>query len=1263
MPHLSIRVLGPFQVSLDGQPLSGFNSDKVRALLAYLALSPDHPRRRESLAGLLWPEFPERSARTNLRNALANLRQVIDDGAASPPFLHSTRQTIQFNSQSDYWLDAVAFESLVATIPPTSEGLERAVRLVRGPFLEGFSLADAAPFEEWLLLRRERFDRQVVEALDSLVAIYEGYGAYEQALAHAQCRVDLEPWEEDGQRLLMRLLAWSGRRSEALAQYETLRSVLAEELGFDPAPETTQLYGQIRNGDLELPSVPPTPVQPEPGPRLPYFLQQEAADAAPPVFVAREPQLARLDGFLEEALAGHGQVVFVTGGPGRGKTALLAEFGRRAMDAHCDLLVASGNCNAYSGVGDPYLPFRDIMGLLTGEVEARWAAGSISRDHARRLWTATPSAVHALVDHGPHLVPTLVAGTALLSRLRAALPAGVPWLHRLTDRLERQPILSDTLEQSRLFQQVTHVLWALAETHPLVLVLDDLQWADTASTSLLFHIGRRLEGARILLVGAYRPVEVALGRAGERHPLEKVLSEFKRAYGDIWLNLAEVDEPERRRFVNALLQTEPNSLGEEFRAVLTEHTGGHPLLTVELLRAMKARGDLIRDEAGRWIEGPVLDWKTLPARVEGVIEDRVGRLKPELYEILSVASVEGETFTAQVVGQVLEMEAGVLLRRLAQELARQHRLVTEQEEVLTGPSPICRFKFGHVLVQNYLYQQLSQGERRLLHGKVATALERCYGERVDEFAVELAHHHDSAGNDDSALHYFSRAAENALRVFANDEAYTHYTCAIEVAERVSLDAVSLANLHRGRGLACERLGAFEEARTGHEAALQIARRVGECRVEWRALLDLGKLWASRDYDLARDCFERALELARQMDDPAVLARSLNWIGNWHANAEDPLKAAEYHHAALEIAEESGDQRDLANTLDLLGLAHLLGGDLTASVRIYDRAIALSRELDDRPRFVTSLIARAVTVSLQVMLAVVPASAPPDALRDFEEAIRIAREIGSASDEAWAHWALGLLHIVQGRFGQALEVCEQGLEIARQIGHREWIVGNLCALGGLYLELVAPEEARRQFESALALAGELRSRYWIHHATGGLAATYGLLDDQTQAQVLLDLVLSAETPMDSVALRYCWARRAELALYQGDPALALDIVERLIGSASGMQAGRVITFLWKLKGEALAAMGQPDEACFLLRAAIENARATDERFLLWRLHATMGQLYRASGRQSEAEKEFSLAREFVEELADSIADGEVTDDFRQRAHERLKSSPQHAVYSP
>jgi len=261
MALLSIQVLGPFQVKLSEEPLTSFATDKVRALLAYLALSPDRPHRREALAGLLWPEFPERSARSNLRNALANLRQVIRDGASSSPFLHCTRQTIQFNGQSGYWLDADAFDDLLTLLPPTSVQLEQAMGLVRGMFLEGFTLADAAPFEEWLLLRREQFCRQRVEALDRLVAIHEGHGAHELALAYARRRVELEPWQESGRRQVMRLLALNGERSEALVHYGAYRRDLAEELGVAPAPQTTRLYDQIRKGALEPSTAAPAQVR------------------------------------------------------------------------------------------------------------------------------------------------------------------------------------------------------------------------------------------------------------------------------------------------------------------------------------------------------------------------------------------------------------------------------------------------------------------------------------------------------------------------------------------------------------------------------------------------------------------------------------------------------------------------------------------------------------------------------------------------------------------------------------------------------------------------------------------------------------------------------------------------------------------------------------------------------------------------------------------------------------------------------------------
>ncbi len=368
MAHLSLSLLGPFQVTLGGQSVTGFKSNKVRALLAYLAVEAERPHRREVLAGMLWPEWPDRDAFSNLRYALSNLRQVLGDRAMEPPFLFITRDTIQFNMTGDYWLDVTAFTGMVEVgkaHPSAITQLEQAIALYRGSFLEGFSVSDSPAFEEWALFTRERLARQMSSALHRLAAAYEQRGEYEQAQSYARRQVELEPWDEAAHQQLMRALALSGQRSAALAQYEACRRLLAEELGVEPAAETTRLYEQIRDGGLKAPAR-FLVSSPDLTARLPPFLAEQAPPVEVPVFVARERELAQLDGCLNAALIGQGRVVFVTGEAGSGKTALVQEFTRRAQEAHAGpstgsgqaLIVASGNCNAYTGIGDPYLPFR-----------------------------------------------------------------------------------------------------------------------------------------------------------------------------------------------------------------------------------------------------------------------------------------------------------------------------------------------------------------------------------------------------------------------------------------------------------------------------------------------------------------------------------------------------------------------------------------------------------------------------------------------------------------------------------------------------------------------------------------------------------------------------------------------------------------------------------------------------------------------------------------------------------------------------------------
>ena len=268
MTDLSIRLLGPFQVELAGGPITGFTSDKVRALLAFLATEADQPHRRDKLAGLLWPESPQITARTNLRRALSDLRKAIGDHQANPPYLLITRQTIQFNSASAAWVDVAVFthnppggsqvsknfthRSLREEDEQIIQKLEETAVLYRGHFLEGFYIEDAFPFEEWALLRGERFQRQALLLLHRLVTHLEACGAYERAVPHAWRQVELDPFQEPAQRQVMRLLALTGQRAAALSQYESLERLLDEEMGMSPASKTTALYKKILAGDLDL---------------------------------------------------------------------------------------------------------------------------------------------------------------------------------------------------------------------------------------------------------------------------------------------------------------------------------------------------------------------------------------------------------------------------------------------------------------------------------------------------------------------------------------------------------------------------------------------------------------------------------------------------------------------------------------------------------------------------------------------------------------------------------------------------------------------------------------------------------------------------------------------------------------------------------------------------------------------------------------------------------------------------------------------------
>jgi DNA-binding SARP family transcriptional activator len=299
MAQLALSLLGPLQVSLDGVPAAGFESQKGRALLAFLSLEAERPHARDALAGLLWPNQPDQHARKNLRQALANLRQTLGDKRATPPYLHITRDTIQFNRASNHQLDVLAFcDHLAAcdqhrhrhpeTCRTCARRLQQVAALYRGTFLDQFFLDDSAAFEEWMLLKREWLHARALAALTQLAGYHERRAEYGLAQQHARRQLALDPWHEAGHRQLMRVLAASGQRSAALLQYATCQRVLAAELGVAPEPATTALFARIQSGAASAP---------ERAARLPDTL---AAHTPPTALIGRQTELAELAERLED---------------------------------------------------------------------------------------------------------------------------------------------------------------------------------------------------------------------------------------------------------------------------------------------------------------------------------------------------------------------------------------------------------------------------------------------------------------------------------------------------------------------------------------------------------------------------------------------------------------------------------------------------------------------------------------------------------------------------------------------------------------------------------------------------------------------------------------------------------------------------------------------------------------------------------------------------------------------------------------------------
>jgi len=913
-----------------------------------------------------------------------------------------------------------------------------------------------------------------------------------------------------------------------------------------------------------------------------------------PVLIGRRAQLTTLRLLVDQARSGKGQIVLLSGEAGIGKSRLVAEAKTYATAQ--GFLLLQGQCFP-TDRSCPYAPLLDLL-----------------RAH---LATSSPEQV-----------------VAEMGSLASALSPLLPDLLPLPSDLPSLPPLDPEQEKRRLFAALAHLFLRPTTKQPGLLIVEDLHWSDETSLDFLHYLARRCTASPLLVLLTYRSDEVQPG-------LSHFLAHLDRERLAQECALAPLTRSEVSAMLYAIFAlrrsvfTVPPLAQVELLDAMYTLTEGNPFFIEELLKSLIEAGDIFYEQ-GRWKRKELRELH-IPRSVQDAVQQRTYHLSEGARQVLHLAAVAGRHFDFALLQALTQQDEAQLLR-LIKELIAAQLVVEESAE---------QFAFRHALTRQAVYAELLVRERKALHRTIAETIEHLYAPALEAHLADLAIHFSEAEVWEKALEYGRRAGEQAQALYAPQAAIEQLTRALQAAQHGSLPPS--ARLYRARGLSYETLGAFESARADHEIALRMTHLAEDRHGEWQSLMDIGFLWAGRDYAQAGAYFQRALALARTVNDPAALAHSLNRLGNWHLNVEQPQEALRCHQEALATFQALSDWHGKAATLDLLGMASLLSGDLIQGTTYCQQAIVLLRELDDRQRLISSLVTLMMCGGVYETGTVVPAAVGfADSLHFGEQALKIAGEIGQRSDEAHTLIQMAMCLGPRGEYARALEMAQRGLAIAEEIEHRQWMTVGHWALGALYLDLLALSEAQQHLEQALALAQEVGSWNWIRIISGFLAPAYLLQYDLAKADSLLTAALEPDAAMQTLGQRLVWAARADLALARDDPHLALHITDQLFASAVGLSSESSIPRLAKLRGEALIKLKQAAEAETILQDARTTALKHGLRPLLWRISLTQGKLAHAQRRYEEADRRFAEALEMLEDLASSLPDQTFHQHFLQHA---------------
>jgi predicted ATPase/DNA-binding SARP family transcriptional activator/Tfp pilus assembly protein PilF len=927
------------QVMLDDKLVTDFTTDKARALLAYLAVGADRPHRRDVLAGLLWPNQSQERARRNLRQALSFLRQALGDGEGADegraPFLLVDRNTIQFNRQSDHWLDVAELVALLEacqshrhrrleTCLPCMRRLERAADLYEGQFLEQFSLSDSGGFEEWALLQRESFHRRVAEALVHLASHYERRGEHDKAREYAWRQVMLEPWREEAYRQIMRLLALDGQRSAALAEYEACRRALAGELGVEPTAETVTLYEQIRSGESLQREAPPHNLPSPPTP-----------------FVDRKEELADLSEMLADPDC---RLVTLVGPGGIGKTRLALEVAAAQAGAFADGIhfVSFGAV----GSGEQLVAtLADALGFPLHDHNTEQQL--LSYLHGKELLLVLDNLEH-VVSAGAILsrACALAPKTVLLVTSRERLNLREEWVYEVRglaypeDRVEGAGHLFGAIDLFEQCARRANRYFSLEESE----------------VPYVSRICQLVEGM---------PLGIELAAAWTTiHSCEEIAGEIERNLDILTTRLSNV--PERHQSVRASFEHSWQLLAEQEQQLLA--------------RLSVFRGGFHKDAAAvvAGARSPTLAAlldKSLIRRISADRYDMHGLLGQFSMEKLSSSSEEREQAFWQYVCHFtafLEQQQDALKlakqkqdfgpmsveienARYAWQAAVTRGWASETDRMLNSLyhfySVQCRFQEGmQVLSQAIDRWRHDRKERRLFSRALSRFGALCYhlghlkrARACLNLALKISEGLGIEGEQVFCLVHLASVARNRgqyeeTEQLANRSLALSKECAHDWGISFSLFLL---------GLVQYRKGILDQAEVLLSASLSAARESGNQRRVIAPLNVLGDIACHRgDYVEAQRMFEECLRLSEALGDQFNVAVQYNNLGTVFHVSEEYAQASHFYEQSLEICREIGDRSGQAVALSNLGEIAFALGEYREAQAFYAEGLSIGREIQD-----------------------------------------------------------------------------------------------------------------------------------------------------------------------------------------------------------------------------------------------------------------------------------------------------------------------------